>query len=69
MHLYQIFREMVLEVTQSRTKKDFAHQMKDLVDVHFPRVEKIRVFLDNFSCLILDEEAVLTSFFVPTCAG
>lgn len=32
-----------VEVTPSRTKQDFAHQMKALVDVHFPRAYKIRV--------------------------
>lgn len=38
-----------VEVTQSRTKQDFAHQMKALVDTHFPRAEKIRVVLDNLN--------------------
>lgn len=38
-----------VEVTSSRTKKDFAHQMKDLVDIHFPRADKIRVVLDNLN--------------------
>lgn len=38
-----------VEVTQSRTKKDFAHQMKDLVDVYFPQADKIRVVLDNLN--------------------
>ncbi|MDZ7959064.1 MAG: hypothetical protein RMY34_14480 [Aulosira sp. DedQUE10] len=37
-----------VEVTSSRTQKDFAHQMKDLVDVHFPRGENIRVVLDQY---------------------
>ncbi len=38
-----------VEVTQSRTKQDFAHQMKALVDIYFPRAEKIRVVLDNLN--------------------
>lgn len=38
-----------VEVTKSRTKQDFAHQMKDLVDVYFPRASKIRVVLDNLN--------------------
>lgn len=38
-----------VEVTPSRTKKDFAHQMKDLVDIYFPRAHKIRVVLDNLN--------------------
>lgn len=38
-----------IEVTPSRTKQDFAHQMKALVDIHFPRAYKIRVILDNLN--------------------
>jgi hypothetical protein len=36
-------------VTGRRTKLDFAAQMKDLVDVHFPKAERIRVVLDNLN--------------------
>lgn len=38
-----------VKVTQRRTKHDFAHVMRDLVDVHFPHAEKIRVVLDNLN--------------------
>lgn len=38
-----------VEVTKSRTKQDFAHQMKDLVDIYFPKASKIRVVLDNLN--------------------
>ena len=38
-----------IEVTERRTKADFALQMKNLVDVHFPRAHKIRVVLDNLN--------------------
>lgn len=38
-----------VEVTQTRTKQDFAHQMKALVDVYFPSSDKIRVVLDNLN--------------------
>ena len=38
-----------VKVTDRRTKVDFAHCMKDLVDVHFPDVEVIRVVLDNLN--------------------
>jgi len=38
-----------VSVTGRRTKLDFAAQMKDLVDVHFPAVERIRVVLDNLN--------------------
>lgn len=38
-----------LKVTQRRTNQDFAQCMKDLVDVHFPDADQIRVVLDNLS--------------------
>jgi DDE superfamily endonuclease len=36
-------------VTAHRTKVDFAHQMKWLVDERYPRAEVIRVVLDNLT--------------------
>jgi len=38
-----------VKVTAQRTKQDFAHLMRELVDVHFPHAEKIRVVLDNLN--------------------
>ena len=38
-----------VKVTARRTKLDFAHVMRELVDVHFPDAEKIRVVLDNLN--------------------
>ena len=38
-----------LEVTERRTMKDFAYQMRWLVDTAYPDVEKIRVVLDNLN--------------------
>lgn len=38
-----------VKVTPRRTAVDFAHCMKDLVDVHFPHAEVIRVVLDNLN--------------------
>jgi transposase len=38
-----------VKVTESRTAVDFAACMRDLVDVHFPAAERIRVVLDNLS--------------------
>jgi transposase len=38
-----------VKVTQQRTAVDFAECMRDLVDVHYPKAEKIRVVLDNLS--------------------
>lgn len=37
------------KVTAQRTKIDFAEVMRELVDVHFPHAEKIRVVLDNLN--------------------
>jgi transposase len=37
------------KVTDRRTCLDFADCMRELVDVHYPRAEKIRVVLDNLS--------------------
>jgi hypothetical protein len=36
-------------VTERRTKRDFAHQMRDLVDSYFPEAEKIRLVVDNLN--------------------
>ncbi len=38
-----------VDVTERRTKQDFAHQMKALVDEHFPEAEVIRVVVDNLN--------------------
>lgn len=38
-----------VEVTDRRTKVDFAQQMKALVDDHFPDAELIRVIVDNLN--------------------
>ncbi len=38
-----------VEVTDRRTKQDFAYCMKFLVDVHFPLAEIIRVVIDNLN--------------------
>lgn len=38
-----------LEVTERRTKLDFAQQMKALVDDHFPDAALIRVVIDNLN--------------------
>jgi DDE superfamily endonuclease len=38
-----------VKVTDRRTKADFAQCMKDLVDLHFPDAELIRVTLDNLN--------------------
>ena len=38
-----------VKVTDRRAAGDFAQCMRDLVDLHFPGVEKIRVVMDNLS--------------------
>lgn len=38
-----------VEVTEHRTKRDFAQQMKALVDERFPAADVIRVVLDNLN--------------------
>ena len=38
-----------VKTTERRTKVDFAQCMKELVDVHFPSAEVIRVVLDNLN--------------------
>jgi hypothetical protein len=52
-NLFMFFQPLAgwrhVEVTEQRTKRDFAYQMKDLVDVHFPEAEVIRVVLDNLN--------------------
>lgn len=52
-NLFMFFQPLAgwrhVEVTKQRTKRDFAYRMKDLVDVHFPEAEVIRVVLDNLN--------------------
>jgi transposase len=38
-----------VKVTEQRTALDFAECMRDLVDIHYPGVEVIRVVMDNLS--------------------
>ena len=38
-----------VKITARRTAVDFAHCMRELVDLHFPEAEKIRVVLDNLN--------------------
>jgi transposase len=38
-----------VKVTDHRAGEDFAHCMRELVDRHYPKAEKIRVVLDNLS--------------------
>jgi transposase len=38
-----------VKVTDQRTARDFAECMRELVDIHYPHAEQIRVVLDNLS--------------------
>ena len=38
-----------VDVTDRRTSIDFAHRMRELVDVHYPTADVVRVVLDNLS--------------------
>ena len=38
-----------IKVTDTRTMIDFAHCMKDLVDIHFPEAETIVIVMDNLN--------------------
>jgi transposase len=38
-----------IKVTERRTKVDFAHCMKELVDVHFPEAVVIKLVMDNLN--------------------
>jgi hypothetical protein len=55
-----------VDVTDRRTKHDFAHQMRDLVDRHFPDADRIRVVLDTLNTRT---PAALYEAFPPAEAG
>ena len=38
-----------VKVTERRTMVDFAHCMRDLVDIHFPQAERIVLVMDNLN--------------------
>lgn len=38
-----------LQVTEQRTKRDWAHAIRDLVEIHYPHAIKIRLVLDNLN--------------------
>src|SRR5258708_6380046 len=38
-----------IKVTEHRTARDFAQCMRDLVEVHFPKAERVPVVMDNLS--------------------
>ena len=38
-----------VEITESRTRLDWAQQIKNLVDIHYPEATKIRLVMDNLN--------------------
>ena len=52
-NLFMIFQPLTgwrqATVTERRTSSDFAHLLRELVEVHFPEAVSIRVVLDNLS--------------------
>jgi len=52
-----------VNVTAQRTKIDFAHQMKELVDIDYPNADLVRVVLDNLNT---HKPASLYEAFHPT---
>jgi len=38
-----------VDVTDRRTKEDWAHTVKNLVDIHYPEATKIRLVMDNLN--------------------
>jgi hypothetical protein len=38
-----------VKVSERRTRKDYAHCMRELVEVHYPQAKKIRVVQDNLN--------------------
>ena len=51
-----------VKVTEQRTRYDFAHCMRDLVDIHYPDAERIRIVLDNLNT---HRRAALYETFAP----
>ena len=65
-NLFNFFQPLAkwrrIVVTARRTRHDFAHRMKELVDVHFPAAERIRVVLDNLN---IHDPAAFYEVFAP----
>ena len=65
-NLFMIFAPLEgwrhVEVTHRRTAIDWAHRMKDLVDIHFPEADKITLVSDNLNT---HEPASLYKAFEP----
>jgi transposase len=51
-----------VKVTDRKTKKDWAHLIKEIADEHYPQAEKIRLVMDNLGT---HKPAALYEAFVP----
>ena len=51
-----------VKVTKQRTRHDFAHCMRELVDVHYPDAKRVRLVLDNLNT---HRRAALYETFAP----
>jgi len=49
-------------VTERRTAVDWAHQMRELADMHYPDVDRVRVVLDDLNT---HTAALLYAAFAP----
>jgi len=52
-NLFMMFEPLAarrfVKVTETRTRVDFAHCVKELVDIHYPNAEKIIAVMDNLN--------------------
>jgi hypothetical protein len=51
-----------VKITDRKTKKDWAHLIKEITDEHYPQAEKIRLVMDNLGT---HKPAALYEAFVP----
>lgn len=51
-----------VKVTEKKTKADWAHFVKEIADVHYPNVEKIKLVMDNYGT---HKPAALYEAFAP----
>lgn len=51
-----------VKVTEKKTKTDWAHFVKEIADVHYPNIEKIKLVMDNYGT---HKPAALYEAFAP----
>lgn len=45
--------KFVVEAKERRTKQDFAHFLRDLLDIHYPEVEQVELVMENLNTHVL----------------